>query len=181
LSSGAYICSKLIVLGVISVVQSVVIVLLGLVGRPLPPHGAFLTGLPLVELLLGIAVLALASMCLGLLVSALVSTSEKAMPILVLLTMIQVILSGGVVSLVGKMGVSQLAWIAPSRWGFGAVASTADLNVLTPAAPGAITDPLWKHTASTWLRDMGVQAGLAVIFALIAWIRLRRLSPGRRR
>ena len=35
-------------------------------------------------------------MCLGLLVSALVSTSEKAMPFLVLLTMIQVILSGGV-------------------------------------------------------------------------------------
>jgi ABC-type multidrug transport system ATPase subunit/pSer/pThr/pTyr-binding forkhead associated (FHA) protein len=181
LSSGAYLASKLMVLGVISVVQSVVIVLLGLVGRPLPPHGAFLTGLPLVELLLGIAVLALASMCLGLLVSALVSTSEKAMPILVLLTMIQVILSGGVVSLVGKMGVSQLAWIAPSRWGFGAVASTANLNVLMPAAPGSITDPLWQHTSSTWLRDMGIQAGLAVIFALIAWIRLRRLRPGRRR
>ena len=37
LSSGAYLCSKLLVLGVISVVQSVVLVLIGLVGRPLPP------------------------------------------------------------------------------------------------------------------------------------------------
>jgi ABC-type multidrug transport system permease subunit len=55
-----------------------------------------LTHLPLIELLLGIAVLSLTSMCLGLLVSALVSTSEKAMPLLVLLTMVQVILSGGV-------------------------------------------------------------------------------------
>jgi len=181
LSSGAYISSKLLVLGVMSIVQSLVLVVLGIVGRPLPPNGAFLTGLPLVELLLGIAVLALASMCLGLFVSALVSTSEKAMPFLVLLTMIQVILSGGVVALAGKMGLSQLAWIAPSRWGYGAVASTANLNVLTPTAPGNITDPLWRHTSSNWLRDMGIQLGLAILFALLAYLRLRRLSPGRRR
>ena len=96
----------------------------------MPPTGAFLTGAPLVEILIGIAVLGIASMCLGLLVSALVSTSEKAMPILVLLTMVQVILSGGVVSLVNKLGLTQLAYIAPSRWGFGAVASTVDLNII---------------------------------------------------
>ena len=65
----------------------------------MPAHGAFLTGAPLIEIMLGIAVLAVASMCLGLLVSALVSTSEKAMPFLVLLTMAQVILSGGVLLL----------------------------------------------------------------------------------
>jgi ABC-type multidrug transport system ATPase subunit len=181
LSSGAYLCSKLIVLGVISVLQSVVLVLLGILGRPLPPQGALLTGLPLVELLLGIALLSLASMCLGLLVSALVSTSEKAMPFLVLLTMIQVILSGGVVSLAGKMGLSQLAWISPSRWGFGALAATSNLNLITPIAPGNFVDPLWDHTSSNWLRDMGVLAGLAVLFAALSWLRLRRLSPGRRR
>ena len=151
--------------------QSFVLVLLGLIGRPLPPTGSFLKNFPLVEILLGIAVLAFASMCLGLLVSALVSTSEKAMPFLVLLTMIQVILSGGVVSLVGKAGLSELAWISPSRWGYGAVASTANLNVISPSAGGNFTDPLWAHTAGTWLKDMGGQAGLAVIFALLAWWR----------
>jgi ABC transport system ATP-binding/permease protein len=181
LSSGAYLSSKLLVLGVISVVQSVVLVLLGLLGRPMPASGALLTGFPLVEILLGIAVLALASMCLGLLVSALVSTSEKAMPFLVLLTMIQVILSGGVISLVHKTGLSQLAWISPSRWGYGAVASTANLNVITPSAGGNFTDPIWTHSAGNWLRDMGAQAGLAVIFALLAWFRLRRLGPRRRK
>ena len=181
LSSGAYLSSKLLVLGVIAVVQSVVLVLLGLAGRPMPPQGALLKGSPLVEILLGIAVLALASMCLGLLVSALVSTSEKAMPFLVLLTMIQVILSGGVISLVHKAGLSQLAMIAPSRWGFGAVASTANLNVISPTAGGNFTDPLWDHTAGTWLRDMGAQAALAIIFALLAWVRMRRLGPRRRK
>jgi ABC-type multidrug transport system ATPase subunit len=181
LSSGAYLSSKLLVLGVISVVQSVVLVLIGLIGRPMPPTGAFLTGAPFVEILLAIAVLALASMCLGLLVSALVSTSEKAMPFLVLLTMIQVILSGGVISLGQKTGLNQLSWIAPSRWGLGAMASTANLNVITPSAGGNFTDPLWTHSAGHWLRDMGAQAGLAVIFALLAWFRLRRLGPRRRR
>ena len=66
--------------------------------------------------------LAVASMCLGLFVSALVSTSEKAMPFLVLFTMVQVVLSGGVVPLDDNPGLSQLAMIAPSRWGFAAVA-----------------------------------------------------------
>jgi ABC transport system ATP-binding/permease protein len=181
LSSGAYLFSKLLVLGVISVVQSIVLVLLGLVGRPMPSSGAFLTGAPLLEILLGIAVLALASMCLGLLVSAMVSTSEKAMPFLVLLTMVQVILSGGVISLGHKAGLNQLSWISPSRWGFGAVASTANLNVISPSANGNFMDPLWAHTASAWLRDMGAQIGLAVIFTLLAWVQMRRLGPRRRK
>ena len=55
LSSGAYLSSKLLVLGVISVVQSILLVLLGLVGHPLPPTGSFLTGAPLIELMIGIA------------------------------------------------------------------------------------------------------------------------------
>jgi energy-coupling factor transporter ATP-binding protein EcfA2 len=181
LSSGAYLCSKLLVLGVISIVQSSVLVLLAFAGRTMPPSGSFLTGVPLIELLAGVAVLALASMCLGLLVSALVSTSEKAMPFLVLLTMVQVILSGGVISLNGMAGLGQLSWLAPSRWGFAATASTVNLNELNPSVAGNFTDPLWQHASSTWLRDMGTMAGLAVIFALLAYLRLRRLSPGRRR
>jgi ABC transport system ATP-binding/permease protein len=180
LSSGSYLFSKLAVLGCISIVQSIVLVLLGLGGRPLPPTGSFLIHAPLVELLLGVAFLAVASMCLGLLVSSLVSTSEKAMPFLVLLTMVQVILSGGVLSLSGKAGLTQLAWVAPARWGFAALASTANLNLINPAA-GNFTDPLWDHTAVTWLKDMGLMLALAVIFALLAWIRMRRLSPRRRR
>jgi ABC transport system ATP-binding/permease protein len=180
LSSGAYLSSKLLVLGVISVAQSILLVLLGLVGHPLPPSGSFLTGAPLIELMIGIAVLGLASMCLGLLVSAIVSTSEKAMPILVLLTMVQVILSGGVLSLVGKTGLTQLAYVSPSRWGFGAVASTANLNVINPTQ-GTFIDPVWNHNATTWLRNIGYTVALAVIFTLIAWFQMRRHGPRRRK
>ena len=180
LSSGGYLFSKVLLLGAISVAQSLVIVLLGLSGRRLPPRGVVLTHLPLLELLLAIAVLALASMCLGLLVSALVSTSEKAMPFLVMLTMGQIILSGGVLPLAGMAGLAQLSWIAPARWGFAAVASTVNLNVLTPPT-GSNTDPLWNPSSGNWLRDVGLTALIGAVCLLLTYVSLRRLGPRRRR
>jgi ABC-type multidrug transport system permease subunit len=178
LSSGAYLVSKLLVLGVISIGQSTLLVLLGVSWRPIHTPGAFLTAIPLLELILGIALLAVASMCLGLFVSALVSTSEKAMPFLVLFTMVQVVLSGYVVPLANNVGLKQLSVIAPSRWGLAAAASTVDLNNISQAPP---FDPLWTQTSANWLRDMGIMVGLAAIFALLAYIRLRSLGPRRRK
>jgi ABC transport system ATP-binding/permease protein len=180
LSPGAYLLSKLTLLGVISVVQSCVIVLLGVAGRQLPAHGALLRSFPLLELLIAVAVLAVASMCLGLLVSAFVSTSEKAMPFLVMLTMFQVILSGGVLPFNGMNGLSQLSWIAPARWGFAALASTVNLNGIG-LLPGTDADPLWTTSSADWLRDVGVTAGWAVVYLLVTLVQLRRLGPRRRR
>ena len=176
LSSGAYLASKLIVLGAISIVQSVVLVLLGVLGKPLPPSGSFLTGFPLVELLLATVATAVASMCLGLLVSALVATPERAMPVLVLLTLVQVILSGALFSLSGKPVLEQLAYVVPARWGFAAMASTARLNVIGSLS----TDSQWVHTSSTWLTDMAATIVLAMVFALLTWLALRRQGPRRR-
>ena len=181
LSSGAYLFSKLLVLGVISIVQSFLLVLLGVAGRsPMPAHGAFLTGAPLIEIMLGIAVLAAASMCLGLLVSALVSTSEKAMPFLVLLTMAQVILSGGLLLLTSPL--TYFAAISPSRWGYAAVATTVNYDTISPPTKdGGIIDPLWTRSSSNWLRDMGLMIGLAAVFSVFTWIQLRRVGPRRRK
>ena len=123
--------------------------------------------------------LAMASMCLGLMVSALVNTSEKAVPFLVMLVVGQIVLSGGVVPLAGIAGLSQLSWIAPARWGLGAASSTVNVNALTPLT-GA-TDPLWAHTSATWLRDIGFTVALAVLFLIITWIQLRRLGPRQRK
>jgi hypothetical protein len=180
LSSGAYLSSKLLLLGAISIVQSTILVLIGVSWQHQPARGAFLTGAPLAELIVGIAFLAVASMCLGLFVSAIVSTSEKAMPFLVLFTMVQVVLSGGVVPLHNNAGLEQLAMIAPSRWGLAAAATTVNLNKINPPI-GAINDPLWSQTSQHWLRDVGIMIGLAVIFALLAYIKLRTLGPRRRK
>jgi ABC transport system ATP-binding/permease protein len=253
LSSGAYLISKLVILGLISGVQAGVLVIVGLIGKPLPSQGSFLKHLPLVELLLAMGVLAIVSMTLGLLISAVVNTSEKTMPLLVVTVMFQVVLTGGVFALNGKAGIEQIAWLSPSRWGFAAAASTSNLNEIvlpapvhrpaakvkqhpagrkkhpgqTPAAtgsPGATSsasatgtpgtakarstarphgagktpattrvpaaasgepalpnDPLWEHNPGVWLKDMALMALLGLAFTLIAWWRLVRLSPGRRR
>ena len=180
LSPGAYLWSKLAILGLISAVQAVILVLIGLAGRPLPKHGAFLTAAPLLELMLGIAMLAIASMTAGLLISAVVNSSDKTMPLLVVAVLGEVVLSGGVFRLNGKAGLEQLAWFSPSRWGFGAVASTTNLNQVTPPPPGNTPDPLWQHSPRIWLLDMGMQLALTAVLAGLTWWRLQQASPGRR-
>jgi ABC transport system ATP-binding/permease protein len=184
LSAGAYLLSKVVILGLISAIQAVLLVAVGLTGRPLPKQGTLLTHLPLLELLLAVAALGVASMTLALLISSLVNSSEKAIPLLVGIVMVQVVLSGGIFPLHGKVGLEQVAWISPSRWGYAATAATSDLNkVLPAAAPGtpSSTDPLWDHTVTAWLTDMGVLLLLAVVFGLLTWRRLVTMRPLQRR
>ncbi len=137
LSAGAYLLSKLVVLGVISGIQAVVLTGISLPGKKLPPTGSFLTHLPLVEILLAIGVLAIASMALGLFISVVVNSSDKTMPLLVVLVLFQVILTGGIFPLAGKAGINQVSYLSPSRWGFAATASTSNLNVIQEPAGDA--------------------------------------------
>jgi ABC-type multidrug transport system ATPase subunit/pSer/pThr/pTyr-binding forkhead associated (FHA) protein len=240
LSAGAYLVSKLVILGIMSGLQAVVLVAVGLIGRPLPAHGTILPHLPLVELMLAMFVLGVGSMALGLLLSSIVDTSDKAMPLLVVIVMFQVVLSGGIFPLHGKVGLEQVSWLSPSRWGYAATGATVDLNNVIPptnAAAGAVrpgrtsvaglpgrtmtvakvsgakhkpakpaaspsagpstsspgpasttgttassgTDPLWDHTAKTWLTDIIALLLLALGFALLTWWRLAKMGPVKRR
>ncbi|MFB4303992.1 FHA domain-containing protein [Actinomadura sp. NTSP31] len=177
LSAGVYLMSKLLVLGVITALQAVVLVLIGTIGVKLPPSGTFGPVLP--ELMLAMALLGVVSMALGLLVSASVNSSEKTLPLLIVLSMGQLVLSGGLVRLAGKPGLEQLAWLSPSRWGFGAAAATIDLDTIMPHEGGS--DAVWKHAVGAWGMDLGIAAGLGVLFSALAWYRLYRLRPRRRR
>ncbi len=176
LSPLAYLSSKFVVLALITAVQTALLLLIGVLGRKLPPRGAMLSSMPLMELMLAVIALGIASMALGLLISALVSTGEKTMPLLVLVCMAQVVLSGALVPLHGRVGLEQLSWLAPSRWAMAATASTADLDALLPRA--AVThDPLWRHTPGIWLFDVGMLLALALVAsAVVLWL-LHRLDP----
>jgi ABC-type multidrug transport system ATPase subunit len=180
LSPGAYLASKIAILGAISAIQAILLLAIGFAGRELPQHGSVLRAAPLAEFILAVAALAVASMVLGLLISALVTTPQRAMPLLMVAVVVQVLFSGGIFSLSGNAGLEQLAWLSPSRWGFALVASTANLTRIAPSTPGSAPDPLWLHNASTWLSDMGALLGLTVVLALLTWWRLVRLGSNRR-
>jgi len=62
--------------------------------------------------------------------------------------------------------------------GFGAVASTTNLNQVTPPPPGNTPDPLWQHSPHVWLLDMGMQLVLTAILAGLTWWRLYQARPG---
>ena len=164
----------------ICVIQSIILFGIGLAPSfgKLPATGSVLP--PLAELLLAMIVLSIVSMTLGLVISALVPTNEIAMPILVGITMVQVVLSGGVFAVASTVGLAQVAWLAPSFWGMNALASTADLND-HPADRHRKPIGWWDHTASAWGSDIGALIALAVVFTVIAWWRLGKLSPGRRK
>jgi hypothetical protein len=85
-----------------------------------------------------------------------------------------------VFAIAGKAGLEQVSWLSPSRWGFAAAASTSVFNQIIALTPGSKADPLWQHTAHAWLLDISVLAALGAAFALLAWWRLVRQSPGRR-
>ncbi len=178
LSAGAYLWSKLLVLGVLSALQAALMTVIGLAGKPTPRSGVLLKSAPLLELVLAMAVLAIASMALGLLISALVNSSETTLVLLFVSVMAQVVFTGGAFPIAGRPGLLQASWLFPSRWGYAAVASTANLNVITP---GVKPDSLWKHSLNTWSLDVAMMVVLTAVFALITWRVLKRAKPGQRR
>ncbi|MFE9423218.1 FHA domain-containing protein [Kitasatospora sp. NPDC006697] len=176
LSRSAYLCSKVVVLGTVTVLQSVVLTMIGLAGVRLGPQGGggvFLP--PLAEITLAVALLSFTAMMLGLMVSALVGKEEVTMPLLVLLAIVQVVFCGALLRLNGVPGLNQLSWLVPSRWALAAMAATVDLHTIVP---GTLTaDPLFRHAGHIWLLDMGMLVVLGLLFGLITARLLRRVEP----
>jgi hypothetical protein len=121
-----------------------------------------------------VALVAVASTSLGLLVSALVRTTEQTTPVLVVAVMGQLVLSGGLFELAGQAVLEQVSWLAPTRWGFAAGASTVNLQPLV-----GIKDHLWDHTVPSWWRAIILLIVQTVVLAAAARLALRRHEPGR--
>ncbi|MCX5076856.1 FHA domain-containing protein [Streptomyces sp. NBC_00513] len=176
LSRSAYLMSKVVVLGAITVAQAVVLTLVALLGVNLgAPGGKGVLMPPLIEITLAVALLSFTAMMLGLLVSALVRKEEVTMPLLVLLAIVQVVFCGALLQLDGVPVIQQLSWLVPSRWALGAMAGTIDLGAIVP---GPLTDdPLFAHTVGVWLLNLGMLVVLSVLFGVLVSRLLRRHEP----
>jgi ABC transport system ATP-binding/permease protein len=203
LSITAYLGSKVLVLGAITILQAVVIVAIG-AARQGGPVDAVVLGSPWLELTVAVAASGIAAMGLGLLVSALAGRLERAMTILPVLIIVELILAmGGIFpEVVSKPGLKQLSYVASTQWGFSATASTVGLNEIEPlnalaravptldlADPAAATrglasalrgEPRWDHSARAWGLNMLALAGISLVTIAGAGLALRRYDPHRR-
>ncbi|MEV6316140.1 FHA domain-containing protein [Streptomyces sp. NPDC051776] len=177
LSRSAYLMSKVVVLGLITIVQAVVLTMVALTGVDLnAPGGKGVFLPPLVEITLAVALLGFTAMMLGLVVSALVRKEEVTMPLLVLLAIVQVVFCGALIKLDGVAGLEQLSWLVPARWGLAAMAGTVDLERIMRGQK-VTADPLMDHTATAWLLDMGMLVVLSLVFGYLVSRLLRRHEP----
>ncbi|MBV6699052.1 FHA domain-containing protein [Kitasatospora aureofaciens] len=176
LSRSAYLVSKIVVLGAITAGQAVVLTVVGLAGVNLSfavPTGVVMPQLP--ELIIAVALLAFSAMMLGLVTSALVDKEEATMPLLVLISVLQIVFSGVMLKLHGVPGLEQFAWLVPSRWGLSAMARTVELHGIFPTAITA--DPLFRHQRTGWLVSMVVLPTLTALYGLLVLALLRRHEP----
>ncbi|MFC3576043.1 FHA domain-containing protein [Streptomyces yaanensis] len=178
LSRSAYLMSKVIVLGTITLLQGLMVGMIGFSSRGIPQEGLVLGGNTLFELCLPIMALGFTSMMFGLVISALVKTAEKTMPLLVMFAIIQVVFTGCLFTLNGTLGVNEFSYLMPSRWAVGAAGTTLDFNNIAPNTEDPTnTDPLWDHTASAWGMDMAALIVLGVICGFLVARFLRKHEP----
>ncbi|SMF43812.1 FHA domain-containing protein [Streptomyces sp. Amel2xC10] len=176
LSRSAYLMSKVVVLGTVTVVQAVVLTLVALLGVDLgAPDGKGVLLPPLVEIAFAVALLAFTAMMLGLVISALVRKEEVTMPLLVLLAIVQVVFCGALLKLDGVVGLEQVSWLVPSRWALGAMAGTIELS---RTVPGDLTaDPMFRHATDVWLLNIAMLVVLSAVLGFVVSRLLRRREP----
>jgi ABC-type multidrug transport system ATPase subunit/pSer/pThr/pTyr-binding forkhead associated (FHA) protein len=177
LSRSAYLMSKVFVLGMITVFQGLLVGVIGFSSREIPEEGLVLGKLTMVELSLPIMALGFTSMMFGLVISSLVKTAEKTMPLLVMFAIIQVVFTGCLFALNGTVGVNQFSYLMPSRWAVGAAGATLDFNKVSPPTDGGDSDPLWEHTVGAWSMDLAALIALGVICGFFVARFLRRHEP----
>jgi energy-coupling factor transporter ATP-binding protein EcfA2 len=171
LSWPAYLGSKAVVLGFLVTIQSILFTLLSALGQP-GPDDALLGGSAMFDLVIALIPVTVASMAIGLSISATVKNSDRALPVLVVVIMAQLLLSGGLFPLHGQGGLEQLSWISPARWGFAAGASLCDMGAL----PSFEDDPLWKHETGTFMLDVFMLFVITVVYIAIAALLVRRVG-----
>ncbi|WP_406739796.1 FHA domain-containing protein [Streptomyces atratus] len=178
LSRSAYLMSKVIVLGVITAIQGVIICGIGFATRELPAEGLIMP--PAVEICLTIIALGFTSMMFGLVISSLVKTAEKTMPLLVMFAIVQVVFTGILFQVFGSPGLEQFAWLMPSRWAIAGAGTTLDLShLMAPWDPKNPTDldPLWEHSAGQWGINISVLLLLGIVCGVVVSRLLRRHEP----
>jgi ABC-type transport system involved in multi-copper enzyme maturation permease subunit len=165
--SGTYLMSKVLVLGVVTSIQSMIFISIVLFNRPVPEKG-LLMGNGYLEIMSLTVLLGFTSMCLGLLVSSILTSPEQAMPILVGLTMTQVVLSG---ALPGKNEglIALISPIVPSYWSMSSLSASVNLIEISNIADEDLAIR-WEAVVATLTQGSFVVLGMSTAFLLLCFV-----------
>jgi ABC-type transport system involved in multi-copper enzyme maturation permease subunit len=186
LSVVSYVASKAVVLGAITVAEAGFLVTFGTLRQHGPAHALSALGSARLELFIGVALTGLAAMAFGLLISALVSNPDKALTLLPVLFLLQTLLAGPLFDLAHQPVLGPLSYATNTRWGFWAVASTADLQSLPggctyaapqPPAAGLFCDKRTAHRLHTWVENLAALTVITVVCLALACLALYRRDP----
>ncbi|WP_024802231.1 FHA domain-containing protein [Nocardia sp. BMG51109] len=165
----AYLLAKVAIFGIAALLQAAVLVGIVLAGKNPPGKGALIPS-GSVELYIDLAFTAVACVVIGLLLSTVAKSNEQVMPLLVVMIMCQLVMAGGMIPVTDRIVLEQMSYVFPSRWGFGAGASTVDLRELFA---GAQPDALWQHKSGWWLLDVVMLLVITAVLSVLTWWRLR--------
>jgi ABC-type multidrug transport system ATPase subunit len=167
--AGPYLASKVVVLFGLVLVQSAL--LLGVVAlrMELPRQG--IVAPAWIELYLTIALAGLAGVALGLCISAVASSPDKATSLIPIVVIPQVLFAG---IMFGLHGISRVfSWAVSTRAGVDALSAIVDTNQLRSPIPLG-DEPQYAHTAGVMLTAWGAIVVQAIVFGALAWWTLRR-------
>lgn len=172
LSLNAYLLSKILVLGILCLIQSVLIIGVFAVSVGLPEEGLFMA--PIVELLITTFLTAIASAAMGLFVSSLFTNADRAMTVAPILLMPQILFSGLIFKLDGA--TEMISWLAVCRWSMEGYGTTANLNELQlkMQQEGVMieheAEEFFEFTTAHMLKDWAILFAFVIIFLLLARI-----------
>ena len=183
LSLNSYVLSKIIVLGIMCLVQSLMLVGVFAIFVGVPQYG--LVTESVIEFFITAFLTALASAAMGLFVSALFNNPDRAMTLAPILLMPQILFSGMVFQLNGASKI--ISWFAQCRWSMEAFGSTANLNHLPSKmaqelqAQGQVgivrtIEDFYTYTQGHLLMDWGILIVFIVVFLILARVALRSLE-----
>lgn len=178
LSLTSYIASKILVLGILCLLQSLLIVVVFTVSVGLPEEGLLTE--PFLELLVTTYLTAVASTAMGLFVSSLFNNADRAMTVAPILLMPQILFSGLIFKLEGATEI--ISWFAVCRWSMEGYGTTANLNELPlklqqqgialPHDAESFFDFTSEHMLTAW----GILVCFVFVFLLMARIVLSSIG-----
>ncbi len=178
LSLGAYVESKLIVLGLLCLLQSFMVTTVFSLLVGLPEEGILCE--PYLEVLLTTFITSVSSAAMGLFVSSLFNNADRAMTVAPILLMPQILFSGLIFKLDGATEL--ISWLALCRFSMEGYGTTADLNslplrlqqqgIMVPHE----TESFYEYTVGHLLSSWGILLAYIVIFMVLARLVLGKIG-----